>query len=375
MIRVLQVISHLATGGAERVAMNLIAGLRECCEFALFAVCDEQPDRVGQSMKSELEQLSVPLYLGTKLPIKLGGMVAAGLLLGRAVRHFRPDLIHLHTEVPESACAAMRMLRPSLKKIPLVRTIHNTVYWQPWRRMGRWCDRRLATALVACVSQGAKQAFEQLRAESGAAPPLAPVELIYNGVVVKGQPRPIGKLPVGQVRILFAGRLEDQKGADLIPAIVRRVQPGLPCRLVIYGRGSHESLLSGLAADPPAGWSIELHPPVPDLSSLMPQFDLMIMPSRYEGLALMPIEATLLGLPVIATDAAGLRENFPPGYPLLARAGDADNFARLLQKALDDPAWLAPAAQQAQDFSRKHFDLDAMCRSYFRLYEQVLTVR
>lgn len=365
-------ITHLALGGAERVAFSLMRGLRDRYDFAVYAANGIDPGPVGQSMKRELDEMNVPVHVGTSVPIKRGGMLLAGHWFSKAVKQFQPDIIHLHTEIPESSYAAMVAMRPSRGRIPLVRTIHNTIYWEPWRKLGRWCDRKMPRSFVACVSKGAQDAFDQLRAESSAGPLPQPPAIIFNGVVVSGESRPLGKLPDGTVRILFAGRFERQKGADLLPEIVHKVKPPMPCQLTMYGGGAYEGTLRELANNPPAGWSIQVNGPIPNLSAQMPQFDLMLMPSRYEGLALMGIEASLMGLPVIATDGPGMREGFPTDYPYLARAGDPGSFAQALQKALDNPAAWAGAVQQARDFAGKHFDLNAMCDAYARLYQQAV---
>jgi glycosyltransferase involved in cell wall biosynthesis len=313
-LRVLQGITHLALGGAERVAFNLIGAMRDRCDFGVYVANGVDPGPVGQSMTEELRLMNVPLYVGTSVPIKFGGMALAGWWFAKAVKQFKPDIIHLHTEIPESSYASMVTLRPSIKQIPLVRTIHNSIYWNPWRKLGIWSDRKMPRSYVAGVADGALKAFDELRAESGAgAVPQKPT-LIYNGVVVKDSPRPIDRPVADVVRILFAGRFEDQKGADLLPQILGKVKlpHGKSAELDIFGSGTHEAVLRSLAASPPAGWTININGPVPNLSSRMPQYDLMIMPSRYEGLALSAIEAALLAVPIIATDGPGIREGFPP---------------------------------------------------------------
>jgi glycosyltransferase involved in cell wall biosynthesis len=92
------------------------------------------------------------------------------------------------------------------------------------------------------------------------------------------------------------------------------------------------------------------------------------MPSRFEGLGLVAIESTLAGLPVIATDAEGLREALPPDHPWIARVGDAASFAAVLQAALEYPDRWAPAVAAAQAFARNHFDFPSMCRAYLQVY-------
>ena len=372
--RILQVVSHLALGGAERVALTLIEALRHDFDFHLFAVRGIEPGGLGASLAAEVRALGIPLHLGLRVPMRLGGVITSGIGLTRVVRRVRPDLIHLHTEIPEAACAAMLATTPSLRAIPIVRTIHNTVFWRFWRPLGRWCDRRLAHALIAGVSPGCVTEFLHLRKESRA--PVPPTAItIFNGVPTPASSQPL-RSPSDDtqpVQLIFGGRLEEQKGTDLLPAILAQVRP--PPRgahLAIYGTGSHEPLLRKLTQNPPFGWSLELRVPTRDFSQQLGRHDLVLMPSRYEGLGLVAVEAALAGVPVIATDAEGLRDVFPADHPWLARPGDASAFAAKLQQALNHPSHWPAVAHRAQTFAQSHFSLSAMARAYHQLYERAL---
>src|SRR5436190_867375 len=90
--KVLQVITHLALGGAERVAFNLMRGMRDRFHFALYVANGIDPGDVGRSMQRELEQMNVPLFVGTSVPIKFGGMLLSGMWHARAVKRFKPDV-------------------------------------------------------------------------------------------------------------------------------------------------------------------------------------------------------------------------------------------------------------------------------------------
>ena len=78
--------------------------------------------------------------------------------------------------------------------------------------------------------------------------------------------------------------------------------------------------------------------------------------------------AAKLGLPVVATDAPGLREALPPDYPWRARPGDAAGFARGLQRALDERASWPVVTRRAGEFARERFDIATMLAAYARLY-------
>lgn len=370
----LHFITHLALGGAERIALDLVRGLRDDFDPAIFAVHGVGAGAIGPAMRRELEETRTPLFTGTRVPLKWGGLVFAGQRAARAVSVFRPDLIHLHTEIPEAGYAAMVSLQSSLQRTPIVRTIHNSVYWHHWPRLGRWCDRRMAQAHIAGVSEGAVEAFDRLRRASAVSAPPTPPIVIFNGVAVPPSLRSSRTAPSELIRVLFAGRFEIQKGTDLLPRILAQVRLplGLCGELTLHGVGTHEPILRALADQPPPGWSVRVAAPLVGLAATMPEFDFVLMPSRFEGQSLVAVEAMLQSVPLLATDAPGLREQLPADYPWRARAGNADDFARVLQRALDNPAQCRATAGLAQTFAHDRFDPRLMFASYRRLYAQAL---
>jgi hypothetical protein len=184
---VLQVITRVALGGAERVALDLVRGMRSGFDFAVCAVNGIDPGELGQAMKRELDEKGVALHTGPGAPIKFGGLALAAIRHAKAAASFDPHIIHLHTEIPEASYAAAATMGGRIPGVPVVRTIHNSVYWESWRRLGLWCDRRMANSHVACVSNAARDAFCNLRTESGAVGVPRPPVVIYNGVIATGE--------------------------------------------------------------------------------------------------------------------------------------------------------------------------------------------
>ena len=369
-LRVLQCITRLGLGGAERVAFDLMHALRQDVEFGVFTVHRAGTDAIGSEMRRILQANRTPWFTGTSLPMKGGGMLPAGFALARAVHDFRPDLVHFHSETPEACGAVMTQVSHSAARLPLVRTIHNSVYWRYWPRTGRWCDRRLARAAIACVSGAARDEFQRYRNDSGAKPPPFEPRIIYNGVSAPvREPVRAARDPAVR-RLLFAGRFEAQKGTDVLcralPLV--RLPAGARGELTFVGHGAHEPLIAALAQHPPAGWTLTVQRPVADLGGIFPHFDLVVMPSRFEGLGLVAIEATLAGLPVVATDAPGLREALPPDYPWRATPGDERTLADALTKALDEPSGWEDAVRSAQHLAQDRFSPVAMGQAYLRLY-------
>lgn len=373
--RVLQVITRLGLGGAERMALTLIKQLGAEMEFAVFTVHGQDSDEVGAAMQAELAAARVPWFQGTRLTMKLGGMVPGALALARAVRAFRPDLIHYHTEIPEACGAVMVARDPVGARISAVRTIHNSIFWRYWPRIGRWCDRRLAGAYIACVSEAARTEFNRYRLDSGAPPPPATPTVIYNGVVLASRSPRAAPQTAGLRRVLFAGRFEEQKGTDLLARALPQVslEPGIRGELVFVGDGAHKPLLHALAAHAPAGWSVEVRPSVASLSALLLEFDLVVMPSRFEGLGLVAVEAALCGVPLVVATAPGLDEAVPPDHPWRFRPGADNELAMQLGHALRETERWPAVTAAAQAFARARFAPEAMGNGYRRLYEQAVS--
>jgi glycosyltransferase involved in cell wall biosynthesis len=367
--RVLEVITHLALGGAERICFTLMRELRADFDFGLFAVSGIEDSDVGRGMKREVDELAVPFYTGSKLTIKRGGLLPAAWRLARAARDFRPDVIHLHTEIPEAVYAAATILSSSLARIPLVRTIHNSVYWEPRRWLGLWCERRMPQPFIATVSEAARESYVQVRQQSGMSPPAFPPVLLLNAVSVPDLPR--RRRTFGEpIKLLFSARFELQKGADLLDRIVRQtvLPQGTTVELDLLGSGIFHPQLAALRDTPPPGWRITLAGPVAGLTERMTGYDLMLMPSRFEGLSLLAIESLLLSLPIVATDAPGLRDGLPPDWPWMAKPGDATDYARVLSKALADPTAWPAIAEKGRAFAEAKFDLAVMANGYRELF-------
>ncbi len=370
--RVLQCITRLGLGGAERVAFGITQALRAEIDFAFFTVHGASADPVGDEMRRTLRENAMPWFTGTRVPMKAGGMIPGGLALNRAIRAFQPDIVHFHSETPEACGAAAVMLADRHRSVALVRTIHNSVFWRYWPRVGRWCDRRLSRAHIACVSEAARTEFDRYRKDSGAPPaPDAPA-VIYNGVAVTTRPPHTAPHRADVRRVLFAGRFEEQKGTDVLCRALPHVAlpNGTRGEITFMGHGAHQRIIEALAANAPAGWSVTVRGPVAGLEQAFPDYDVVVVPSRFEGLGLVAIEATLCGLPVVITDAPGLREALPADYPWRANPGDAASLATCLGAALAETHRWNAVVTAGQAFAHARFSPAAMADGYRRIYAQ-----
>jgi glycosyltransferase involved in cell wall biosynthesis len=192
-----------------------------------------------------------------------------------------------------------------------------------WERFGaRWATR------VLCVSEAERRTGER----RGIA---ASWRVIPNGVDT-GRFRPDGdsaRSGAGPL-VVCVGRLCRQKGQDVLlaawPEVVRRVAGA---RLVLVGDGPDaRRLRSGAPA------SVEFAGAAPEAAPWYRAADVVVLPSRWEGMALAPLEAMACARPVVVTDVDGARESLPPGHlPFcLVPPEDPGALARALTSLLRD---------------------------------------
>jgi glycosyltransferase involved in cell wall biosynthesis len=372
--KILQCVSHLDLGGAEQVAWSLAAGLQSDFDFSFHAVRGIAPTPFGKHFYAQLSDARLPLTVGPRVPMRRGGLLTGAWSLLRSVKSARPDLIHTHAEIAEAAVAFARLFSPSLRRIPVVRTIHNSKIWHFARPLGSFCEKRLADAACVAVSNSARQALRDSRALAGLPPESASTRVIYNGLAVPKTKSPQGLRENETVRCVFGGRFEHEKGFDLLPAILDHVSlpSGRHCSLDLFGHGVLQEATRHLLQAPPTGWSVQQYPPIPDLRERLCEYHVALVPSRFEGLSLFAIEALLAGLVVVATDAPGLNEALPPDYPLRARADDAVDFARQLTRALATPQLWLDSSREAREVALAKFSVSRMLDDHRSLYHALL---
>ncbi len=376
--RILHVITHLDMGGAENVAISLAEALHADFNFSFFAVGGVASNPVGEDMARRLSQLAIPVHSGTALDFKKGGAAQAGLKLRQLIWTLRPEVIHLHTEIPETIFAIASMLGLP-RNLQVIRTVHNSKLWPAWGAVGQVVERRLSLARAKAVGVSAaclQGLWEFQAAHRLPLTPKARTQVVYNGVLT-GDPgiSTNRNLPPDRpVRVLFAGRLEPQKGVDLLPEVLTAASAltTRPVAVTLLGRGALEDRLRRWIQTQTLPWTVTLSEPVANLAEHLAEYDVMLVPSRFEGLCLVAVEALMAGMPVVATRVRGLSEIFPAGYPLLCDSEDVPALARTLAAAIDEYSRhvVMVATHHAEIVTR--FSLERMAQEYRRIYRGAL---
>ncbi|MFJ3962801.1 glycosyltransferase [Streptomyces sp. NPDC090036] len=298
----------------------------------------------------------------------------------KVIRQVRPDLLHTH-----SAKAGLAGRLAARGTVPTVFQPHawsfdavggaTAALALRWERYGaRWADR------VLCVSDAERRA-----GETGGI--TARWSVIRNGVDLDhfspGGPDPdrdrararaelplLAGLPGGTPLAVCVGRICPQKGQDILLRAWPELRAAVPgARLALVGDGPDAERLRRAA--PPgvlfAGAAADIRP-------WLRAADLVVLPSRWEGMALAPLEAMACGRPVLVSDVSGARESLPPGQGRLCLVPPEDPtaLAESLRRLLAEPRLLAELGEQARQHARTDFDVQRTTDAVTGLYHELL---
>ncbi len=284
-------------------------------------------------------------------------------------RRARPDIVHVHAGIGWEGHAAVRAAQAA--GVPVIRTEHLPYLLTDPAQRDEHRDSSSMLARLICVSDAVRDTHRA----AGVDPDL--IDTIHNGVAPHRPSRSraalrgewgLGDAPV----LLMVGRFAEQKGhallLDALPA-VRAVYPDV----IVLLAGDGPLLIPtarSISARGLAG-SVRMLSNRSDVADLMTLADLLVLPSAFEGLPLVALEAMAAGLPVVATVAPGNAEAIEDGVTGRLTAADAPSFADAIVSMLADRDTLATIGTAAIERQQARFSADRMIAETRAVYSGV----
>ena len=343
----MQVITKSNLGGAQSVVLNIA---NQLCKqgHEVIVVSGTDDGKMWGMMNPSITKVVCANLQRAVSPVK---DLKALLELRKIYKQYRPDVVHLHSS---KAGLLGRLAFPSKK---VVYTVHGfdsirlsfKVFLPLEKMMQRFC------AAIVGVSQYDVRTMNECNITHN-------VTYVYNGIRRSPYDATLRwNVPTEKYKktVLCIARVSPQKKLDLFLEIAAR----MPQYAFVWIGNQME---------------IESHPSntyflgnVPDAGRYCQLADLFILPSNYEGLPMVILEAMSFGLPVVASNVGGVSEivvNDQTGY---AVQNTLEEFTGSISRILEDEKLYARMKQNAEERFEKELTAEEMLKGYLKIYKKI----
>ena len=367
-IRVALCITDLDVGGAERCLQNLAIGLnRERFDPIVYCL-GPRPQTPEASCADPIEAAGIPVHcLGANRAWHFPRTVRQ---LRRLLADQAPQILQsflFHGNFVGRLAARRAGIAHVLSGI---RVAEHHSKWHLW--LDRWTQHLVERHV--CVSKS----VAEFSAHQGG---LAEERLVVipNGIdcnaVSAIKPADLAKLDIetGRRAITFIGRLQPQKGLTWLLDSAVQWLPRVPDHdLLLVGSGEQHGDLERQAQQLQianrvhfAGWR-------PDVLEILAASDLLVLPSRWEGMPNVVLQAMAVAKPVLATSVEGACELLGElAEPQTATYGETEVFSDKLVAIVSNPSESTRLGARNRHRAEQEFALTRMVRSYEQLWESL----
>lgn len=363
MIKILFVEEFKTTGGEEEVVFNLFQSFYKRDDFEVYVAA---PPKAAYYKKNSFPSdrfFSIPM--ASKFDI-------------RSVREIRRfildqgiDIVHSHGDraglIARIACAST----PAKS----VWTMHansddNRITQSNIKRCLKVLVQRVLnkyfTDLVVCVSKSLRNNISSYMCHNK-------ITVVYNGIdVERFSPKKKKANSDSVLRVLFAGRLSEQKGIPyLIEGALLAKKKGVDFNISLAGEGDLERAIVEKINENELGDCVSLLGFRKDISQLLCDHDVLLLPSLFEGFPVIILESLASGTPVIASKVNGIPEIINDKINgLLLEPGSSQDVANALEYVSNHRDWLHTASIAALD-SVQPFCIETMVENHAKVYQKL----
>ena len=347
-LRLLHVIDGLTRGGAETLLVAIINNLPEH-EHHLICLSDNAPLEVGLPSYCHLTKLGFKKKTDSFRIIRF---------IRKYISEHKVDIVHSHLVM---ANIISRLATP--KHIPLFNSLHNLNGKKifnsnfGWQRLAEKFTYKKRHHLIA-VSQAVLDDYNQYIGVKGKA------TVLYNFVDDRFfADRPHIATIDKTLRMVAVGTLKEQKNYEFLINAFKELPENVT--LDIYGDGPLKPGISSMIKE--SNVAVILKGVRTDIEKVLPQYDLYVMSSQFEGHPIALLEAMACGMPALVSDIPVLREA-TGGKGLFFSLNDTKEFITnvnaILEGKIDLSTFAVHNLSHANEVARKSNYLRTLIELY-----------
>jgi glycosyltransferase involved in cell wall biosynthesis len=327
--------------------------------------------RAGRARSPYLEYLE---RAGVRCEVlEESGPLDARLLvrLHRLLSSWKPDVVQTHGYRPTALAYA---LRSAGARWPWIAFFHGVTTENLKVRLYHWLDRRMRSSADRVIVMSRTELEGQSRLGARAS--------VLHNAAIPLPPEPVAAAPSMSARgtttaprIGVVGRLSPEKGVDVfLHACKGLVDRGVAFSAIVAGDGPERRSLEQLRDDLGLAERAHFVGGIAAVQSLYASLDLLVIPSRSEGLPNVLLEALRADVPVVATSVGAIPEVLEGSAAgELVPAGSADALADAITRALRLKQDAASRAARGDVVAR--FSVERRAQAHLRMYEELLCRR
>lgn len=367
-MKVLQFITSLGYGGAERLIVDIAPRLKlRGVDVSMVSLNEEMP------LGKDLEKYEIPLYTlshsGTIYSFQK--LARSGLMLRKLVKELKPDIVHSHVYMSDILA---RLSVPV--SCHLVSTLHGRDGWwyQPTRirSLGKtYLDSvtgKVRNVRFISVSDDVRNAAETMLKISKNRS-----RVISNGIALDRIKPKSDDAPLGR-RIIQVGRFYPEKNHLMALRAFRIVLSREPdSKLIFVGDGPLRHELEWEALQLGISHAVEFMGARNDVAEQLRNADLFWMTSLNEGFGIACVEAMACGLPSVVTSVGGLPELVIDGISgRLVASNDHEKLAAVTLELFANPEMASKIGKNSRQRVENCYSVELTADRYVQAYKDIL---
>lgn len=354
-MKILQVITSLSTGGAEKLISEISPMLRDKGhQIDVLAF-----DGTDTAFKKTLTDKGIKVYsFGKECNVYNPLFI---FRLAKIMKNY--DIVHTHNTAPQLFAAIGSLLCSVL----LCTTEHTTSNrrrdWKWYALIDKWMYSRYRK--VICISDSTEQNLREFIKDNS-----DKICTISNGINVTSYSHAvsidkstISKHPERKVVAMVAGFRYQKDQETLIRAFNYLPED---YELWLVGDGERRSMIELCIKDNNLENRVLLLGIRSDIPSILKSVDVVVQSSHWEGFGLAAVEGMAAGKPVVASDVEGLAQ-VVEGAGILFTVGDDKQLADIIKQLMEDHTYSQQVSAKCRERALK-FDIQKMVDSYNEVY-------
>ena len=369
-IQVLHVLPDLATGGGQKLVLDLAQALRPHAEVQVAFLTGPE------DLRNDFEQCGVPVH-----PLASSGtwgqaQAVKGLV--HLTRSHHIDVLHAHSSPDKHVTQAAGLIthRPVVEHLHVLRD-HRTSD-RPLGRRVRSKVRRVVGLVT--VNRYIAISTSVMEANASALPRASErLVLIRNGIRLESAPiprhvgLPRGTAATGEHQLLWVGRLSAEKDVPQLLEMMSHLRRSHPrVELLLAGEGPERQRIEREVVRLGLSGVVKLLGQRSDVSDLLALADVFVFTSISEGFGLAAAEAQAAGVPVVTYAIPAMTEIVEDDVTgVLVPDRDPLKLASAVARLLDDPELRTSMGQAARSRAERLFDITGTAEQLLAVYWQL----